>query len=175
LTNFAIYDIINSRGERMDKFKNTLRVSTSRIKGPDALPISEGFNYYDTEKNILYRDINGQRFAIGEFFSIDQFNSLTQESLVELEKEKIHNALVIDKFLEDGTGPEYKLWYVDPDGNPVDLGFGNNSAGIYKQPDIDVDSYPGSQEFTVSACCVNLFATDNHLGPIKRYTLAPKT
>ena len=45
----------------MNNFKNTFRLKTSELS---SFPIKEGQTYFDTERGILYRDQNGQRFAV---------------------------------------------------------------------------------------------------------------
>ena len=112
----------------MDKFKNTLRVPTSRIKGPDALPISEGFNYFDTERGILYRDENGRRFALANVFKVDNLNLAQYIS----DPKKLLNSIVIN---EDTSNDTFQMYYVNEDGAIVLLDSGGGDGVIYSAGD----------------------------------------
>lgn len=150
----------------MNNFRNTFRVKTSELL---SFPIKEGQTYFDTERNLLYRDLNQQRFVLGEFLSVEEFDKLNQE-----EFEKISNKLLIDEFVDYlDTGKEYRLWYVDPSGKPIDLGFGNTSAGAYKEPTLSMTV--DNTGFIVNACCVNLYTNQTLHGPIRRFFLEQKT
>ena len=108
----------------MDKFKNTLRVPTSRIKGPNALPISEGFNYYDTERGILYRDENGQRFALANVFKVDDFDV----SQYVLDPKKLLNSIIINEDIPNDT---FQMYYVKENGAIIELTSGGGGGSTY--------------------------------------------
>ena len=97
----------------MDKFKSTLRLPSDKITGSNSLPISDGFTYFDIEKNILYKDANGQRYALAEVFKVNELNC---DSFGE--KSKLKNVIVINKKSDIHVGPlsmifRNKLWEND--------------------------------------------------------------
>lgn len=155
----------------MSDFRNTKRLNYAEIENLIDYPISEGQTYFAKDAGVFFKDIHGQRFATLE---VDSLDNLNDPDFFTLTKEKLKGRILLIKM----TGSDaYEWYYIHPEnGQIISLSETDRlSAGAYREPTIDVDSYPGSQEFTVSACCVNLFSTEDHLGPIKRYTLVPKT
>lgn len=155
----------------MSDFRNTIRLNYDDLDNLIDFPIDEGQTYFVKDAGVFFKDIHGQRFATLEVDSIDNLND---PDFFIGTKEKLKGRILLIKIANSDA---YEWYYIHPeDGQIISLSATDRlSAGIYREPIIDVSSYPISQEFTASACCVNLFTTGDHLGPIKRYTLAPKT
>lgn len=109
----------------MNNFRNTLRLKTSELS---SFPIKEGQTYFDIERGILYKDQNGQRFAVAEVLKVDNlnFNEYTTN------QKKILNSIIINKNTTDNT---YETYYVRENGTAVLLGSSEGGGVIYSAGD----------------------------------------
>lgn len=155
----------------MSNFRNTKRLTWDDLADLIRYPISEGQTYFATDAGVFFKDIHGQRFATLE---VDSLENIHENNLQLTGLDKLKGRILLINPKNSGL---YEWFYVHPEtGNLISLSESSKlSAGIYEEPVIDVSLYPGQDEFTVSACCVNLFSTPNHLGSIQRYSLQPRT
>lgn len=112
----------------MEKFKSTLRLKTERIIGPNAVPYSENTTYFDVEKNILYKDFNGQRFAVAEVLKVDDLATGEYNT----NQKRILNSIIINKNTVDDT---FETYYAKEDGTIVLLGSNEGGGVIYSAGD----------------------------------------
>ena len=105
----------------MNNFRNTLRLKTSELS---SFPIKEGQTYFDTERGILYRDQNGQRFAVTEVLKVDNLNF----SEYTTNQKRILNSIIINKNTVENT---YETYYAKDDGTVVLLGSSEGGGVIY--------------------------------------------
>lgn len=113
----------------MNNFRNTFRVKTSELL---SFPIKEGQTYFDTERGILYRDENGQRFALANVFKVDDLN-LTEYVL---NQKKLLNSIIINK---DTSNDTFQTYYVKEDGTVTQLTSGGGGSTYFPGDGVQID------------------------------------
>lgn len=106
----------------MEKFKSTLRLKTDRLFGSNPVPYSENTTYFDIEKNILYKDFNGQRFAVAEVLKVDDL-ALSEYTT---DQKRILNSIIINRNTSNNT---FETYYVKEDGTIALLSLGGGGGG----------------------------------------------
>lgn len=141
----------------MNNFKNTFRLKTSELS---SFPIKEGQTYFDTERGILYRDQNGQRFALANVLKVDDLNTTNQNKLL--------NSIIISK---DTSNDTFETYYVKEDGNVVLLGSGGGGGGTLDHSVLSLFSRSKPNQHPIEAISGLKQKVEVHVGeeePIER-------